>query len=107
VAHASSLEEAFAYLRSNLAAVAVAEAELMGGDWATVVSRLRSMPDSPEVVLVTCDELPLQDALRAGAFDLLQRPFNDPDLLWAVATAWQNWMRRREDGAGGGLCSDA
>jgi DNA-binding response OmpR family regulator len=107
VAHASSLEEAVAYLRSNVAAVAVAEAGLLGGDWSTLVSSLRGMADAPEVVLVAWNELPLEDVLRAGAFDLVQRPFEHSDLLWAVATAWHNWMTRRERGFGGGRCSDA
>jgi ActR/RegA family two-component response regulator len=107
VAHVSGVEAAIAYLRSNVAAVAVAEAELAGNDWATIVSTLRSMADAPEVVLVTWNELPLQDALKAGAFDLVQRPFDHSDLLWAVATAWHTWMTRRERGLGGGPCSDA
>ena len=107
VAHASCLEEAIAYLRSNVAAVAVAEAGLVGDDWSTLVSSLRGMADAPEVVLVAWNELPIEEALRAGAFDVVQRPFEHSDLLWAVATAWHNWMTRRERGFGGGRCSDA
>lgn len=107
VAHASSLEAAIAYLRTNVAAVVIAEAELAGTDWSAIVSSVRSMADAPEVVLVTSSELPLQDALEAGAFDLVQQPFDHSDLLWAVATAWHNWMTRREGGLGGGPCSDA
>jgi DNA-binding NtrC family response regulator len=107
VAHVSSLEEAIAYLRSNVAAVIVAEAELAGTDWSAIVSSVRSVADAPEVVLVTRNELPLQDAVKAGAFDLVQRPFGDSDLRWAVATAWHNWMTRRERAFGGGPCSDA
>jgi FixJ family two-component response regulator len=101
------LPAALAYLHSNVAAVAVAEAELASDDWSTIVSTLRTVPDAPEIVLVTWNELPLHDVLKAGAFDLLRRPFSHYDLLWAVATAWQNWMTRRERGVGGGPCSDA
>jgi FixJ family two-component response regulator len=76
----------------------VAEAELAGGEWSTVLSALRNVEDAPEVVLVACEQVPLQDALRAGAFDLVQRPFNHSELLWSVATAWHSWMIRRERG---------
>jgi CheY-like chemotaxis protein len=107
VAHTSSPEAAVAYLCSNVAAVAVAEAELAGNDWSTLVSCLRRTTDAPEVILLTSTEVPLEDALRAGAFDVVQRPFDHSDLLWAVATAWHNWMTRRERGFGGGTCSDA
>jgi DNA-binding NtrC family response regulator len=103
----NSLEAAIAYLESNVAAVVVAEAELADGDWGTILSSLRSVVDAPEVVLVTWNKLPLEDALTAGAFDLVQRPFEHSDLLWAVATAWHNWTTRRERAFGGGLCSDA
>ena len=107
VAHANSLEAAVAHLRSNVAAVAVAEAELADHDLSTLVSCLRNTTDGPEVVLVTWDKVPLRDALQAGAFDVVERPFNDSELLWAVATAWHNWMTRRERTFGGVPCSDA
>ena len=94
-------------LRSTVAAVVVAEAEVASGEWTTMVSSLRSMADAPEVVLVTWNELSLHAALKAGAFDLVQRPFDHSDLLWAVATAWHNWMTRRERVFGGAACPDA
>lgn len=106
VAHVSSVDSAIACLRSNVVAVAVAEAELADDDWSTLVRSLRSRADAPEVVLVAWNDAPYQDALRAGAFDLVQRPCDHSDLLWTVATAWHNWMTRRERGLGGGSCSD-
>jgi ActR/RegA family two-component response regulator len=106
VTHADTVEGAVAYLHSNAAAVAVAEAELGGNDWCTLVAHLRNAADAPEVILVTGNKMPLLDAIRAGAFDLLQRPFHQSDLLWAVATAWHKSMTRRERPFGGGPCSD-
>jgi DNA-binding NtrC family response regulator len=107
VAHANSLEAAVAYLGSNVAAVAVAEAELADNDLSTLVSCLRTTTDGPEVVLITWDKVPIRNALRAGAFDVVERPFDDSELLWAVATAWHSWMTRRERTFGGVPCSDA
>jgi DNA-binding NtrC family response regulator len=107
VTHVGSPEAAVAYLQSNVAAVAVTEAELSGRDWERTVSWLRELPDAPEVVLVTWKDLPLGDVLRHGAFDVVRRPFTHSDLLWTVATAWHNWMTRRERRYGGASCSDA
>ena len=91
VAHTDNLEAATAYLQSNVAAVAVVEAEIRGVEWERIVS---------------C-ELATAEVLRCGGFDLVRRPFHDSDLLWAVASAWHTWMTQRESGPGGGLCSDA
>jgi ActR/RegA family two-component response regulator len=107
VAHAGSLEAAMAYLQSNVAAVAVTEAELTPNDWRTVVSSLHRLVDAPEIVVVTWNELSLQDVLEVGGFDLLRRPLNHSDLLWTVASAWHNWMSRRERRFGGVPCSAA
>jgi DNA-binding NtrC family response regulator len=107
VAHADNLRAGTAWLQSNVAAVAVTEGETSGQDWATIVSCLRELADAPEVVVITSNELPLPDVLRCGAFDLLRRPFDDSDLLWAVASAWHTWITRRERRPGGGPCSDA
>jgi DNA-binding NtrC family response regulator len=107
VAHADSLEQAVAYLQSHVAAVVVIQGGVSSREWETAVSRLRGLADAPEVVVVTWDELLLRDVLRSGAFDLLRRPLNHSDLLWGVASAWHNWMTRRERRPGGGLCSDA
>jgi DNA-binding NtrC family response regulator len=107
VAHADRLEAAIAWLQSNIATVAVTEAETSGQDWTIIVSGLRELADAPEVVVVTSSELPLPDVLRCGAFDLLRRPFDDSDLMWAVASAWHTWMTRRERRPGGAQRSDA
>jgi DNA-binding NtrC family response regulator len=107
VAHVDSVQAAISCLQSKVAAVAVAETEVRGCKWDDVVSSLRSLPDAPEVVIVTSDRLPLQYVLRAGAFDLMRRPFEHSDLLWTVASAWHNLMTRHELRSGGGPCSDA
>jgi ActR/RegA family two-component response regulator len=96
VAHANNLEAALDYLKSNVAAVAVIEAEISGSERAATVSCLRNLTDAPEVVVLTSEELAMADVLTFGAFDLLRRPFNDSDLLWALASAWHTWMNRRE-----------
>ena len=106
VAHVGSVEAAIAYLQSKVAAVAVTDAEVTGRQWEDSVSSLRSLADAPEVVMVSWDRLPLQDVLRAGAFDVMRRPLDHCDLLWTVASAWHNWMSRHERRSGGGPCSD-
>jgi ActR/RegA family two-component response regulator len=107
IAHAPDLEAALGYLRSNIAAVAVIEAEISERERTAAVSRLRNLARAPEVVVLTSQQLAMADVLRCGAFDLLRRPFDDCDLLWALASAWHTWMTGRERQSGGGPCSDA
>jgi CheY-like chemotaxis protein len=101
VVHTGSLDAALRYLRSNVAAVAITEAEAVNDDWRDVVSRLRMLPDAPEVVVLTSDKLPADELFRLGAFDALRRPLSHADLLWTVATAWHDWMRKRDPKPGG------
>jgi DNA-binding NtrC family response regulator len=107
VAHVDSLDAALRYLRSNVAAVAITETEVGDESWKDVVSQLRKLPDAPEIVVLACDRLCVNEAVGTGAYDVLRRPIEDADLLWTVATAWHDWMKQREREAGGELCSSA
>jgi DNA-binding NtrC family response regulator len=107
VAHAATFESALRYLQSHVAAVAVTGSEVGGENWEVVVSRLSALPDAPEIIVLTWDELSLDDVMRGGAFDIVRCPTADADLLWTVASAWHAWMKQRERSPGGGPCSDA
>ena len=107
VAHVDSLEAALRYLRSNVAAVAITENEVGDVSWKEVVSQLRRLPDAPEILVLASDQPCVNEAVGTGAYDVLQRPIEDADLLWTVATAWHDWMKQRERDTGGDLCSSA
>ena len=49
VAHVDNLGAATAWLQSNIAAVAVTEAETSGQDWTIILSGLRELAEAPEV----------------------------------------------------------
>ncbi len=107
LAHAATLESALRYLQSHVAAVAVTGSEVAGESWKNVVSRLGILPDGPEIVVLTWDELSVEDVVKNGAFDVVRCPAADADLLWTVASAWRVWMAQQEREPGSGRCSDA
>src|SRR5689334_7490100 len=89
VRHADTLQSAVRLLQMNSAAVAVVEAD---EEWVDILSCLRSIPNPPEVVVLTYEDLGIGDVLSLGAYDVLERPLTSADLLWSIATAWHAWM---------------
>lgn len=95
------------FLRDNRAAVAVCEESLPDGSWYHVALRLSYVPNAPALV-VTGGEVLWQEVVERGGFDALPQPLNEADVIWTVASAWHEWMKRFERTNGGGApCSDA
>jgi DNA-binding response OmpR family regulator len=94
VRHLSDVRSAVRLLEKNPAAVAVVEGDAT--DWVDMLSSLRTVADPPELVVITHDDLPVEEVLSLGAHDLLRRPFSSADLLWSIATAWHAWMKQFE-----------
>jgi ActR/RegA family two-component response regulator len=99
VRHADSVRSGVGLLQTNSAAVAVVEADAV---WVDMLSSLRSLPNPPEVVVITHSSLAVEDVLSLGAHDLLRRPLTSADLLWSIATAWHAWMKQSEEQEGCG-----
>jgi DNA-binding NtrC family response regulator len=102
VARARSCRAGIAFLRKNRAAVTVCEDDLPDGSWRDVAAALEVLPDAPALVVVGDDPASLQNVVASGGFDVLVRPMRDTAVVWTVASAWHAWMKRFEEGAGGG-----
>lgn len=79
------MQSAIRLLEMNRAAVAILDTDQ---GWVDTLSALVSLPNPPEVIVVTHEELSIKNVLHLGAHDLLRRPFTSADLLWSIATAW-------------------
>lgn len=103
-----SLEEVGEFLESNRAAVAVCEEALPGAAWQDVLSIVNSVPSAPMFVVVGNDRALLDGVLALGGFDALTRPLRESEVIWTVASAWHQWMKRFESQhTRGTRCSDA
>lgn len=95
------------FLRDNRAAVAVCEESLPDGSWRHVALRFGCLPNAPALVVIGGEGL-WHEVVDRGGFDVLRQPLNEADVVWTVASAWHEWMKRFEGTSGGVTpCSDA
>jgi hypothetical protein len=103
-----SLEDAIKFLQRHEAAVAIFEDALVDGTWRDAARILASFPNPPMLVVIGSDRPLLDEVLAVGGFDVLTRPLRESDVVWTVASAWHQWMKRfRSKETGGPRCSDA
>lgn len=87
-------EAGMSFLRENRAAVAVCDESLPDGFWHDAAAAFSSLPNAPALVVVSDDQSLVHEVLTLGGFDLLVRPLRESDVVWTVASAWHDWMRR-------------
>ena len=108
VRRAANLEEAGEFLQKNRAVVAICEEALPDAHWQDALWALNAIPDAPMFVLIGSDKTLLDELLASGGFDVLTRPLREAEVIWTVASAWHEWMKRFENpDSGGARCSDA
>lgn len=108
VRRAANLAEAREYLGHDRAAVVVCEEALPDAAWQDAALALSAIPGAPMFVAIGGDKARLDEVLGLGGFDLLTRPLRDAEVIWTVASAWHQWMKRFEHpDEGDARCSDA
>lgn len=84
------------FTSDNLAAVALCEEKLPDGTWRDLAAAFNAQPYSPSLIVIAEDKSLVSEVAQQGGFDVLTRPFNQADVLWAVASAWHAWMTKYE-----------
>jgi hypothetical protein len=108
VHRAANLEQTGEFLQMNRAAVAICEEALPDAEWQDAFWALNAVADAPMFVLIGDDMALLDEVLALGGFDVLTRPLREAEVIWTVASAWHQWMKRLKNADGGGSrCSDA
>ena len=108
VRHSANLEEAREYLGNHQAAVVICEEALPDADWQDALWAVNAIPDAPMFVVIGGDRTLLDEVLALGGFDVLTRPLREAEVIWTVASARHEWIKRLENTNGGGSrCSDA
>src|SRR5882724_10663273 len=85
---ATGCVEAIARLTWDPMAIVVCESNLPGGTWRDVLRHLSECPD-PAVLIVTsrlADEYLWAEVLNLGGYDVLAKPFDKQEVLWAFAS---------------------
>ena len=80
--HAGNLQHARTKLRENNYDVVLTEAALPDGSWKDVLRMARECPQDLEVIVTDphADARFWSEALNLGAYDLLTRPFYEPEV---------------------------
>jgi DNA-binding NtrC family response regulator len=108
VRRSANLEKAGELLADNGVAVVICEKALPDAAWQDALGAVNALPDPPMFVLLGDDKTLLDEVLALGGFDVLTRPLREAEVIWTVASAWHEWMKRFENpDRRGTRCSDA
>jgi hypothetical protein len=92
----STLASTFAHLRTHRIPIVLCDDDAYPQAWREILRACQLLP-APPCVIVTSrlagDRL-WMDLLNEGAFDLLSMPFNPPDVIRIIHSAWVHWQNR-------------
>lgn len=95
LASAHSIDEFVAVRRRRRPAVVISDCQCECWCWQDVWRVLRKLPKTPRLIVCAnrTDEQLWAEIVAAGGEDLIARPFNPDEVVWAVEDAWSNWDR--------------
>ncbi|MGA2327416.1 MAG: hypothetical protein ABSH05_14120 [Bryobacteraceae bacterium] len=90
---ALTLPSAVAFLAQNQAPVAICERDLAPGTWKEMLDEAIVLPQPPCVIVTSrlADEYLWAEALNAGAYDVLEKPFETDEVIRIVSLASRSW----------------
>ena len=90
--------EGLAVLREKQAQVVICERDLPDGDWKNILDALTLMAHPPALIVTSrlADEYLWLDVLNLGGYDVVAKPLDEKEVLWAVRSAWRDWERQWE-----------
>jgi len=98
VSGVSSCAQAREFLPVWHSAVVICDWELPDGDWKEILKALVVLPCPPPLVVTSrlMDERLWGEVLHLGGHDVLAKPLDKREVLWAVNSAWEQCHRRME-----------
>lgn len=91
--NARDLVSALALLQQHEIAVVVCERELRPGTWTDVLRHVNTLSNAPSLIVTSrlADWHVWANAMSLGAWDVLHKPFDLPELIRSVQSASQHW----------------
>jgi DNA-binding response OmpR family regulator len=93
---AYALGSALRLLTKQPVAIVVSARNLPLGDWRSVLEAIQELPDPPLFIVThrSGDNHLGAEALNLGAFDVLAEPFQAPEVVHVLHSAWHRWTNR-------------
>jgi DNA-binding NtrC family response regulator len=90
---ALTLPSAIALLAQNHAPVVICERDLAQGTWKDMLDEAIVLPQPPCVIVTSrlADEYLWVEALHAGAYDVLAKPFETEEIIRIASLASRSW----------------
>lgn len=89
----NSYQEAVALLRGKPVPVVLCDQALSDGSWKDLLDEIASLP-APPVLIVTsrlADDHLWAEVMSCGGYDVLEKPFNQSELVRVISLAWLSW----------------
>ena len=102
----TSCAEAVEVLGRRPVPVVICDSTLPDGDWKDVLTGIAGVSAPPLLIVASrlADDRLWAEVMSCGAFDVLEKPFNQSELVRVVSLAWltwrDRWQRAPEGGAG-------
>jgi DNA-binding response OmpR family regulator len=95
--------EALQLLRSRDIPVVICDCRLPDGAWADILQTVRGLPRPPLLIVSSrlADDCLWAEVMNAGAWDILEKPFNQAELVRVVSLAWLAWKGQFQRAAEG------
>jgi CheY-like chemotaxis protein len=91
-----SLASTLAALRKHRIPIVLCDRDGQPEAWREIVRASKDLPAPPCVIVTSrlADDRLWMELLNCGAFDLLAKPFDKPDVIRIVHAAWVHWQNR-------------
>ena len=93
---ALSLQSASAFLQTHVAPLVVCEHELSPGKWTELLDEIRLLAVPPLLIVTSrvANDYVWAEALNLGAYDVLAKPFDLPEVTRTLSSAWLHWQQQ-------------
>ncbi len=98
---ARSCAEALRLLRARPVPVVVCDCSLPDGGWKEVLEEAAAFPHPPVVIVTSrlADDRLWSEVMNLGGYDVLEKPFNQSELVRVVSLAWLAWKNQLQRAA--------
>lgn len=94
--HASDCASAMKLIEEFDIPVVICDTQFSGCCWRDLYARAGTSFVGPGIIVASraADDSLWAEVLNIGAFDVLAKPFEEQEVLWAARTAWEEWRVR-------------